>query len=69
MPLPKPKRNEKQADFVSRCVQDLSDKGEFSTNKQRVAVCYSEFNKSKKKSKASILDEAIRAGVIKKIKD
>lgn len=57
MPLPTPKKNESQNQFVSRCVQALNDNNEFKDNKQRVAVCYQQWkNKDKKKTKASIED-------------
>ena len=45
MPLPKPKQNEKQADFMSRCVNDETIKKEFKNKSQRVAVCYNQFKK------------------------
>ena len=50
MPLPKPSKNEKQRDFVSRCAGDSTMVKEFPNQKQRIAVCYSQF---KKKAKAS----------------
>ena len=43
MPIPTPNDKEKRSDFMSRCVADLSEKGEFGDNKQRVAVCISQF--------------------------
>jgi hypothetical protein len=43
MPLPSPRNKEKRGDFVSRCMADLSKKGEFKDNKQRAAVCYDAF--------------------------
>ncbi len=53
MPLPSPKNREKKSDFIGRCMIDLSDKEEFKDNKQRAAVCYSQFEKAE--SKASIV--------------
>lgn len=53
MPIPKPKNNEKKSEFVNRCMQNLKDKGEFPDPKQRVAVCYNQFEESK--SEASIV--------------
>ena len=53
MPLPQPKNGEKKSNFISRCMVDLSDKEEFEDNKQRIAVCYSQFDKAE--SKASII--------------
>jgi len=53
MPIPTPNNKEKRSDFISRCVSDLSQKGEFKDNDQRVAVCASQFDKAE--SKASIV--------------
>lgn len=53
MPLPKPKSKEEKSDFISRCTSYLSDKGEFKDNKQRVAVCNTQWEESKKKKSES----------------
>ncbi len=45
-----PKKAEKQKDFVSRCAGDSTMVKEFPNQKQRIAVCYSQF---KRKAKAS----------------
>lgn len=45
MPLPKPKKDEKQGDFISRCMGNDAMKSEFDDNKQRLAVCYSIFKR------------------------
>lgn len=50
MPLMNPKKTEKQKDFVSRCAGDSTMVKEFPNQKQRIAVCYSQF---KRKAKAS----------------
>lgn len=47
MPLPTPNKGEEQSSFVSRCVSAISDKGEFGSTEQRVAVCHSQWKKSK----------------------
>jgi len=47
MPLPSPSGKEKQQAFVSRCVSDLTKKGEGKDAAQRVAICNSRFRKSK----------------------
>lgn len=47
MPLPSPSGKEKRQDFVSRCVSDLSKKGEGDSAAQRVAICNSRFKKAK----------------------
>jgi len=46
MPLPTPNDKEKKSDFVGRCISELSDKKEFKDNKQRVAVCYAQYDKA-----------------------
>lgn len=54
MPLPKPRSKEKKSAFVSRCISEIAE--EYKDNKQRVAICYSQFDEAKK-SKASIVGE------------
>ena len=49
MPLPKKKDGEKRGDFMKRCMADPVIRKEFSDGKQRAAVCYSQFDKKKKK--------------------
>jgi len=46
MPIPLPKKSEKQGDFVSRCMGDETMNKEFPDQKQRAAVCYSQFKKA-----------------------
>tara|TARA_B100001939_G_C16475858_1_gene419265 strand:+ start:162 stop:371 length:210 start_codon:yes stop_codon:yes gene_type:complete len=53
MPLPKPKKRENSSSFMSRCMSDEEMKKEFPKNKQRVAVCLSQFRQVKK-SKANV---------------
>lgn len=45
MPLPSPNKGESQNDFVSRCMSSDMMKSEFPDQKQRVAVCYSQWRK------------------------
>lgn len=40
MPLPKPKPNEKQSEFITRCMSDGSMVIEYKEQDQRLAVCY-----------------------------
>lgn len=47
MPLPSPKRNESQQKFVSRCMGNPQVKKDFADQKQRSAVCFSRFRRSK----------------------
>ena len=48
MPLPTPNSGETQSAFVSRCVGSDVVQRDFKDNKQRVAVCYSQWRKTKK---------------------
>jgi len=47
MPIPNPRPNESQSDFISRCVSALADSDPDMPNLQRVAVCFSTWRKSK----------------------
>lgn len=47
MPLPSPKGKESRKDFVSKCVGELTRKGEGDSAAQRVAICNSRFRKAK----------------------
>jgi len=53
MPLPKPKNKEKKSEFVSRCIGDTQTNKDFPDQKQRIAVCYSQWEKSK--AEASVI--------------
>ena len=50
MPLPSPKGKEKQSDFIGRCMGSAVMKKEYEDKDQRLAVCYSQWRKAKKKS-------------------
>lgn len=52
MPLPSPKGKEEKNDFISRCMGSSVMKNEFPEQKQRTAVCFSQWRKAKKKSKS-----------------
>lgn len=54
MPLPNPKKNEKQGDFISRCAGNDTMNKDFPNTKQRVAVCYSQWQKAKASAFASV---------------
>ena len=54
MPISIPRSNEKRSDFIGRCVSDLSKKGEFDDNKQRVAVCVNIFEDSESTASVEI---------------
>lgn len=48
MPIPKPRQNETEDAFMSRCISFV--KGESKNGGQAVAICFSEFRRSKKLS-------------------
>lgn len=48
MPIPTPKKDEKQNDFVSRCMGDSVMNKDYPNQKQRAAICYSQWGNSKK---------------------
>jgi len=54
MPLPTPEKNEEQDKFISRCMGNPTMNKDFKENAQRAAVCYSQYKKRKKNSKASV---------------
>lgn len=54
MPLPKPKPNEKQAEFISRFMSSEAMKKEFPDNKQRQAVAFETFRRGKKTNDSDI---------------
>ena len=54
MPLPTPNDKEKKSDFIARCMGNPTINKDFKDQKQKAAVCYSQYEKAKKKAKASI---------------
>lgn len=55
MPIPNPKDNEKQNDYMGRCMHFLNKKGETKRpQNQQVAICLNNFKGLKKKSKAEV---------------
>jgi len=51
MPLPSPSGEESEQTFVSRCMSAEVMQGDFPDQKQRVAVCYSQWRKAKGEKK------------------
>lgn len=43
--MPSPHKNEKKDDYIARCMSDPEMKSKFDDNKQRVAVCFSYWDK------------------------
>lgn len=55
MPIPSKKDNEKQADYMGRCMSFLNKEGEPERPQdQKVAICLNTYRNPKKKSKAEI---------------
>jgi hypothetical protein len=61
MPLPKPRKQESEQEFVSRCMGDDMMNKDFKDQKQRAAVCYSQF-KSRKTIKGEASWDDVRIG-------
>jgi HK97 family phage prohead protease len=50
MPIPKPKKNENQDEFISRCMGDDIMVKDYPDEKQRAAICYQQWKDKDKKS-------------------
>jgi len=61
MPIIKPKKNESEQEFVSRCMGDDMMNKDFKDQKQRVAVCYSQY-KNRKTIKGEASWDDVRIG-------
>jgi len=48
MPIPKPRENEKESEFIGRCMGDEVMNRDYPDSKQRVAVCYNSWREKKK---------------------
>jgi hypothetical protein len=53
MPIPQRKDNEKQADYMGRCMHKVNKDNPKMENKQQVAICLNTYNNPKQKSKAA----------------
>jgi hypothetical protein len=56
MPIPQPKKDEKQNDYMDRCMHKVNKDNPEMENKQQVAICLNTFSKPKKKSKANEIE-------------
>jgi len=52
MPIPQKKKNEKEGDYMGRCMEFMKD--EKYSQKQKVAICLNTFRGPQKKAKAEI---------------
>ena len=59
MPLPKPKEQEAEDKFMARCIEEMTIMGEGEDNKQRVAVCLTQY-RTRKKSKGEASWDDVR---------
>ena len=53
MPIPKPRSNESEDDFVSRCMGDETMKDEYPAQGQRLAVCFNTYKEHNKCAQSS----------------
>ena len=56
MPIPQKKDNEKQADYMGRCMHKINKDNPKMPNKQQVAICLNTYSNPKKKSKANEIE-------------
>lgn len=61
MPLPTKKKSETEQEFVSRCMADDMVQKDYKDQKQRAAVCYSQF-KRRIKNKGNASWDDVRKG-------
>lgn len=56
MPIPQPKDNEKQTDYMGRCMHKVNKDNPKMENKQQVAICLNTYSNPKKKAKANEIE-------------
>jgi hypothetical protein len=61
MPLPTPKKNQEEDSFMQDCMGDSTMNKDFKDQKQRVAVCYSQY-KIRHKAKGETSWDDVRKG-------
>jgi hypothetical protein len=54
MPIPSPKKNQEEDDFISSCMGSETMNKEYPNQKQRAAICYSQYRRKKKKAQGSM---------------
>jgi len=54
MPLPKPRDNEEEDAFISRCMSDDLMNEEYPDNDQRLAICYSQWRRRKSMERKTV---------------
>ena len=53
LPLPKPRRDEKRAKFIDRCMSNETMKKDFPKDSQRIGVCFTQWRKGPPKPRGS----------------
>ena len=64
MPLPKKRKDEKESEFMSRCMSDDIMKEEYKDNKQRVAVCLTQYPTIKKSKGEASWDDVRKNDIL-----
>jgi hypothetical protein len=54
MPIPSPKPNQEEDSFISSCMSSETMTKEYTNQKQRYAICKSQFDRKKKKNEGSM---------------
>jgi hypothetical protein len=54
MPIPTPKKNQEEDQFIASCMSSETMLKEYPNQKQRAAICYSQFSRKKKKNEGSM---------------
>jgi len=68
MPLPKPKKDEKEREFISRCMLFHDKDGKFDLSdekqkKQAIAICYSQLRESNSNKEFKTLSQILKEKV------
>lgn len=61
MPLPTPRQDENQAEFISRCVPDENVQTESADNDQAIAICTSIYDDSQERSNMTVNEKLLAA--------
>ena len=69
IPLPKPKKNENKSDFISRCASDKAMNEEYPDAKQKLAVCYSLWERRNKGKKMKNISKSEAKNIMKKLSE
>lgn len=56
MPIPTPQKNQEKDEFMASCMSSDTMLKEYPNQKQRAAVCYSQFDRKKKKTQGSMCE-------------